>query len=83
MEKQSLDVAAVEPRPVARLEVRSRNVNRVDVLVDARPVLTQDVAAEGGTQTLTLPSPAPAGSTVTVNGYRSGTLVVSRRLIVT
>ena len=80
MEKQSLDLTAAAVPPVARLEARSRNVDRVDVLVDGRPVLTQDVAAGSGNQTLTLPSPAESGSTITVNGYRAGTLVVSRRL---
>jgi hypothetical protein len=78
MDTQTLRVRAAGGSPVQQLSVEAQHIDRVDVLVDGRPVLSYDVTAP--TDSVTLPAPAPAGSTLTCNGYRAGTLVVSTRL---
>ena len=81
METQSLDFAPPGAAPVASLDARWSNIDRIDVLLDGRPVLSSDVApgAAGSSKTIALPTAAPAGTVVVLNGYRDGVLVASRR----
>jgi Peptidase family S41 len=53
-------------------------IDRVDVCVDGRPVLSVDVA--DGTSTVTLPRPAAGAETVELAGFTGGVLVVRSRL---
>ena len=75
---QTLRLTAGGGAPVRDVAYEANNLDRVDLLVNGRPVLSQDVTTGSGT--LALPTPATAGSTLIGNGYRSGELVVSTRL---
>lgn len=63
--------------PLARVRLTSANIDRVDILVDDRPVVSQDVTP--GPASITLPRPVPAGGRITAQGFRKGTLVASAR----
>ena len=80
MKTQVFRLKAPSGTPVQQLTFESKNIDRVDMLVNDRPVVSQDVT--DGIGTLTLPTPAPAGSTLACNGYRSGSLVASTRLLI-
>ncbi|MEO8078610.1 MAG: S41 family peptidase [Acidobacteriota bacterium] len=75
---QQLRLAPVGAPPVTRIRVTSENIDRVDVRIDDRPVLSQDVTRSA--MTITLPKPVAAGGQATATGYRRGELVVSARL---
>jgi hypothetical protein len=62
------------------LRITSSNVDRVDLLVDDRPVLSQDLSAAA--TDVPLPRPLAAGSMVVAQGYRQGVLVSNARLSV-
>jgi C-terminal processing protease CtpA/Prc len=72
-----LALAAVGRAPVMKVRVKSKNIDRVDLLVDGRPALSKDVS--GGMVEITLPNSVKAGSTIVAEGYRKGTLVSSAR----
>ena len=72
--KQSIGLTAV---PAARQQftVNFSNVDRVDIALNDRPVLSLDV--KSGSVSVTLPEEAAIGSILTANGYRDGRLVVN------
>lgn len=67
---------ATDPRQ--KFKIDSSNIDRVDMFISGRPVLSLDVTTSS--TTAVLPAPAAAGSSVSANGYRQGDLVVSTRL---
>jgi hypothetical protein len=78
MDTQTLQINAVGGVPVRQVTYEAANLDRIDLLVNGRPVVSQDVTA--GTGSMTLPAPAPADSTLTAQGFRQGTLAASTRL---
>jgi C-terminal processing protease CtpA/Prc len=66
--------------PLSKLRVTSKNIDRVDLIVDGRPALSKDVTT--GTMDIALPTPVKSGSRIVAEGYREGSLVSSARLIV-
>jgi hypothetical protein len=76
--KQTLRVAPVAGGPHQQFTVDCTNIDRLDLLVDDRPVVSQNVTAPSFT--VSLPTPVPAGSVLKAQGYRQGELVVGTRL---
>jgi C-terminal processing protease CtpA/Prc len=72
-----LELSAAGSPPLTKLKVTSRNIDRVDLIVDGRPVLSTDVKA--GAVEITLPNPVKQGSQILAEGYREGALVSSAR----
>jgi C-terminal processing protease CtpA/Prc len=72
-----LELSAAGSPPLTKLRVTSRNIDRVDLIVDGRPVLSTDVKA--GAVEITLPNPVKQGSQILAEGYREGALVSSAR----
>ena len=64
--------------PLSKLRVTSKNIDRVDLIVDGRPALSKDVRAR--TMEIALPNPVRSGSRIVAEGYRGGMLVSSARL---
>jgi hypothetical protein len=77
--KQSLRLTADETDPFKKFAVDCSNVDRIDLFVDDRPCLSQEVS---GSQHVLLPFAATAGSVLKANGYRNGELVVNTRLLI-
>jgi hypothetical protein len=77
--RYGLRLTRVAEMPVQKLKAEVLNLDRIDVLVDGRTVLTQDVA--GQEMEISLPASAPPGGTVRGNGYSGGKLVVSTRVM--
>ena len=76
--KQTLRLTPAAAAPFQQFTAECTNIDRLDLYVDDRPVASQNVT--GASLVVTLPAPAPAGSTLTANGYRNGQLVVSTRV---
>jgi hypothetical protein len=76
--KQTLRLTPVAAAPLQQFTVDCTNIDRLDLFVNDRPAVSQNVVANSFV--VTLPAPAMIGSTVTGNGYRKGELVVSTRL---
>ena len=76
--KQTIRLTPVATAPLQQFSVDVSNVDRFDISLNDRPVVSQDVTA--ASVTVTLPLAATAGSVLTANGYRKGKLVVSTRL---
>jgi hypothetical protein len=74
---QRLELEPAGAAPVAQVRVTSENIDRVDLLLDDRPLLSQDVGA--APVSIKLPKPVAAG-VVAAKGYRQGELVASARL---
>jgi C-terminal processing protease CtpA/Prc len=78
---QTLELAAAGKSPFAKVEVRSTNVDRVDLLVDGRPVVAStDIVSSPAAISIALPKPVTSRDRVEAYGYRKGELVVSTRL---
>lgn len=77
MPRQTLRLTALGGPPVQQFKVEGSGIDRVDILVDGRPVLSQDIAA--APINVTLPAPLAGGAMLTANGYRESGLVVSVR----
>ncbi|MEO5740250.1 MAG: S41 family peptidase [Vicinamibacterales bacterium] len=75
-----LEVAVVGRAPASKLRITSRNIDRVDLLVNDRPLLSGDLSA--GSAEIALPKALAAGSRIVAQGYRKGALVSSSRLTV-
>jgi Peptidase family S41 len=60
------------------LEATSKNVKRIDIAVNDRPRLSQDVA--DGTTQINVPGAAASGSRITLQGYVGNDLVAARRI---
>ncbi|HYC59295.1 MAG TPA: S41 family peptidase [Thermoanaerobaculia bacterium] len=78
--KQSLSLQRVGTPPMGSVQVTSTGIDRVDLSVNGRPVLSSDIAA--ASSVLPLPNAIAAGSKLTAWGFRKGALVVSARLTV-
>jgi Peptidase family S41 len=80
--KQTIRLTPVANSPLQEFSVRGFNIDRFDILMDDRPVLSQNVSNSSAEVTVpvSLPLAAKAGCVLTANGYRKGTLVVSTRL---
>jgi hypothetical protein len=77
---QTLQLAAVGRSPITHVRVTSTNIDRVDLLVDDRPLLSHDVGASA--VSIKLPKAVATGGRIAANGYRQGELVASARLAV-
>ena len=75
--KQALRMTPVAGAPHQQFTIDCTNIDRLDLLLDGRPVVSQDVTAPSFT--VSLPSLATAGRLLTAQGYRRGELVVSSR----
>jgi hypothetical protein len=75
---QTLRIKAVGAAPIQQLTFEAVNLDRVDILVNGRPVVSRDVPGPGST--INLPMPVPAGTTIVANGFREGQLVAATRL---
>jgi hypothetical protein len=73
-----LKLTAIGGAPVSKVQAASGNIDRVDLLVDDRPVVSIDVSA--GSTDITLPKALPAGTRLVAHGHRAGALVSSARL---
>jgi hypothetical protein len=78
--KQTLRVAPVAAAPRQQFTVDCTNIDRLDLHLDDRPVVSQDVAQPSFV--VSLPSAAPPRSVMKARGYRAGELVVATRLVV-
>jgi len=78
METQTLAIDSVGS-PVREVRVNATNVDRVDVLVNDRPVHTADVTS--APLKVKLPAPVSSGRIVAL-GYRKDALVVSARIAI-
>jgi hypothetical protein len=76
--KQTLRLTPVAAAPLQQFTADCTNIDRLDLFLDNRPVLSQNATASSFV--VKLPVPATAGSTLVGNGYRKGELVVSTRL---
>jgi C-terminal processing protease CtpA/Prc len=72
-----LELSAAGRPPLTKLKVTSRNIDRIDIIIDGRPALSKDVKA--GAVEITLPNPLKQGSQVLAEGYREGAFVSSAR----
>lgn len=78
MDKQTLRVRAQDSVEIRHLAVEAERLDRIDVLVRGRPVVSQDVTARD--IQITLPTAVDARDDVRVLGYRGNNLVVTARL---
>lgn len=76
--KQTLYVTPVAGSPRQQVTVKCENIDRLDLLLNDRPVVSQDVTETSFS--VNLPSPAAEGSILQANGYRQGERVVGTRL---
>jgi C-terminal processing protease CtpA/Prc len=76
--KQTLRLAQVATAPLQQFTVECTNIDRLDLFLNDRPVVSQNVANK--TFTVSLPTPAAAGDTLAGDGYRKGELVVGTRI---
>ena len=75
--KQTLALEPDGTTPLSGLNVLSSGIDRVDLLVDGRPVVSSDITASPAQ--IRFPKPVAVGSKVTALGFRKGDLVVSTR----
>jgi hypothetical protein len=76
--KQSLRLAPVAGARGQQYTVECANIDRLDLMLTGRPVVSHDVTAPSFT--VSLPAPATAGIILEARGYRQGELVVGTRL---
>jgi len=74
---QTLTVTAAGHAPTTEVEINATNIDRVDLLVDGRPVESVDVAAAPTKVKLSKPL---TGHRLVAEGYRKNQLVASARL---
>jgi hypothetical protein len=73
-----LEIATAGKAPLSQVHVKASNIDRVDLLVNDRPILSRDVT--GGSLEIALSDAVPAKSRITALGYWYGTLASSARL---
>jgi C-terminal processing protease CtpA/Prc len=78
MPKQTLRLTRDPEHPLEKFTVDSTNIDRVDLYLNDRPIVSQNVTA--APFAVSLPSPATAGDILVAYGYRKGALVVGTRL---
>ena len=74
----TLALAAAGAAPVSKLRITSGHIDRVDLLVDDRPLLSRDVSSSS--TEIALPKPLKKGASVVAQGYSRGALVSSARM---
>jgi C-terminal processing protease CtpA/Prc len=77
MPLQALAIAPAAALPTPQVTVTSANLDRVDILVNGRPIESVDVTA--ASMNVTLPTPVTAGARLSAQGYRQNVLVASAR----
>jgi hypothetical protein len=75
--KQTLRMTVTTEAAKPKVRIETSNIDRVDLAIDARPAVSQDI--KEGTAEVLLPASIPAGAVITARGYRGGELVVSSR----
>jgi hypothetical protein len=75
--KQTLRLTPVAAAPTQQFAVECTNIDRLDLLVNDRPIVSQNVTPPSCV--VSLPAPA-AGSILKAQGYRQGALGVATRL---
>jgi hypothetical protein len=76
--KQTLRLSPTAAAPLQQFTAECGNIDRLDVFLNDRPVVSQNVTADS--LTVDLPTPWTKGSSLRAYGYRNGELVVSTRL---
>jgi hypothetical protein len=76
--KQRLQLTPAAALPRQEYTVDCDNIDRLDVTLDGRPVISRSVTASPFN--VSLPEQAPIGSVLQAQGFRQGALVVSTRL---
>ncbi|MBI3272512.1 MAG: peptidase S41 [Planctomycetes bacterium] len=74
----SLQMGRLGAVSVTGLILTARNIDRVDLMVNDRPVLSHNQT--GGVMEVQLPKPAPSGTLISAQGFENGVLVSSVRL---
>jgi len=77
MEKQLLRLTRVGDSSMTRFTAEFNNLDRIDVLIDGRTILSQDVTS--GIAELELGHSIPVGASVVGYGYRGGILAAATR----
>lgn len=80
--KQILRLAPDPTEPLQKFSIDCSNVDRIDLFVNKRPSISQEVSNSQAGQPIRMPFAATPGSVVSAYGYRQGELVVSTRLTV-
>jgi hypothetical protein len=75
--KQTLRLTVPTDAAEPKVQIRASNIDRVDLAINDRPMVSRDVAGE--MVDVLLPTPVPPGGVLTATGYRAGRLVVSCR----
>jgi hypothetical protein len=77
-DKHTLGITKADTGPTQKLKIEVNNIDRLDLMLGDRPLLSQNVTSGQGE--ITLPQMIPTGSVLTGKGYRLGKLAVSARL---
>jgi hypothetical protein len=78
--KQTLRMTKAATAPTQKLKIDVDNIDRLDLMIGDRPLLSRNVTS--GQSEINLPDMVPPGSVLLGRGYHSGKLVVSARLLV-
>ena len=76
---QTLQLATTGSAPFGQVQVTATNVDRVDLVIDDRPVASADIGS-GAPISIAVPKPVTARNRVEAFGYRKGERVVRTRL---
>jgi hypothetical protein len=76
---QTLQITPASAPPVTQIQMTATSVDRVDLYVDDRPVLSLDITSSP--MAIPLPKPLTKGRVV-AKGYRANALVVSARIAI-
>jgi hypothetical protein len=82
LSKQTLRIAPDATDSLQKFTLNWSNVDRIDVFVNDRPALSQQVSGSQGSSPILLPFAATTDSDIGAYGYRDGELVVSTHLSV-
>jgi len=73
-----LELAAAGTPPITKLRITAKNIDRLDLSIEDRPLISSDVS--DGSTDIPLPRALTAGARIVARGYRQGHLVSSARL---
>jgi hypothetical protein len=82
MPKQRLRLTPDPASPRQQFALDCSDIDRIDLFVNDRPALSQQVSGAQTGLPIVLPFPATDGNVVGAYGYRDGALVVSTRVAV-
>jgi hypothetical protein len=77
---QTLQLKAQASDPLRKFVIDCSNIDRIDLYVNDRPAVSQEVSGDQTGLTIVLPFAAPAKSAIKAQGYRQGNFVVSTRV---